>query len=133
MIFELKSPILGFEHIRKVEMTEIDNLFAKLTGFSEDGNNIEIMLANPYILREYSFDIPSYIALLLELNGESNLRVYNTLMIQNPLENSKINFLAPIVFNEDNMSAAQIALSVKEYPHFRVAEEIKNFVKEDVA
>lgn len=128
MVYELKSPILGFENMIKVEFEKIDEMFAKIRDV--DNPAIELTLVNPYILREYSFDIPKYIQLLLEINENSRLNVYNVVVIQKPIENSKVNFLAPIIFNEDNHFAAQIALSIRDYPDFKVADELKNYMKD---
>ncbi len=131
MVYELKSPILGFEDMDQVELIKSDEMFSKLR--SSKNPAIELALVNPYILREYSFDVPKYISLLLDVHGETNLTVYCVVVLQNPLENSKVNFLAPIIFNEDNQTAAQLALSVRDYPDFKVADEIKKYFKEELA
>lgn len=131
MTYQIKSPILGFEQISEVNFQEVDDFFARIR--AAENENIEITLANPYVLTEYSFEIPKYISLLLDLNADSNVRVYNVVLLQNPLTESKINFLAPIIFNEDNKTAAQIALSARDYPDFRVAADIKSFVIPETA
>ncbi|MFW6308031.1 MAG: flagellar assembly protein FliW, partial [Campylobacterales bacterium] len=66
----------------------------------------------------------------LDINENTNLLVYCVLIVQTPIDNSKVNFLAPIIFNKDNNRAAQIALSVKDYPHFKVADDLKNYMTE---
>lgn len=126
MTYELKSPILGFEDLNNIILEEKDEVFAKI----KSGNKpyIELSLVNPYALREYSFNIPKYVSLLLDITERSNLLVYCVLVAQNPLENSKVNFLAPIVFNKDNQTAAQLALSIRDYPHFKVADDIKQYI-----
>jgi len=126
MTYELKSPILGFEDLDKVELIEVDDVFAKIK--SSSNPYIELNLINPYSLREYSFHIPKYVSLLLDITDQSNLLVYCVLVAQKPLENSKVNFLAPIVFNKDNQTAAQLALSVKDYPYFKVADEMREYI-----
>jgi len=127
MRYLLKSPILGFEDMDEVELIKSDEMFSKLRSVKNPA--IELSLVNPYILREYSFDVPKYISLLLDVNEKSNLNVYCVVVLQNPVEHSKVNFLAPIIFNEDNMTAAQLALSIREYPDFKVADDIKNYFK----
>ncbi|MFP4332641.1 MAG: flagellar assembly protein FliW [Campylobacterales bacterium] len=128
MVYELKSPILGFEDLDQVEFEELDESFAKIR--STSNSYIELTLVNPYSLREYSFDIPKYVQVLLDINENTNLLVYCVLIVQTPIDNSKVNFLAPIIFNKDNNRAAQIALSVKDYPHFKVADDLKNYMTE---
>lgn len=127
MSYEVKSHILGFDDVTEVEIIEIDELFATM---QESKKDISFTLVNPYLLREYSFDVPKAIQVLLDLNDKSNVKVYNIVVIQKPLEESLVNFLAPIVINEDNKTLAQIVLDPKEYPDFDIAEPIKNFIKE---
>ncbi|WP_457746800.1 flagellar assembly protein FliW [Sulfurimonas sp.] len=125
MSYEVKSHILGFNDTTEVEIKEIDPLFYTMT----DTNNkhISFTLVNPYLLREYSFDVPSDIKILLEINENSNISVYNILVIQKPLEKSTINFLAPIIINHDNNSLAQVVLDPKKNPDFGMAETIESF------
>ncbi|WP_457747672.1 flagellar assembly protein FliW [Sulfurimonas sp.] len=127
MSYEVKSHILGFNDTTEVEIKEIDPLFYTMT----DTNNkhISFTLVNPYLLREYSFDVPSDIKILLEINENSNISVYNILVIQKPLEKSTINFLAPIIINHDNNSLAQVVLDPKKNPDFGMAETIESFRK----
>lgn len=126
MTYELKSPILGFEDLNEVILMEQDDVFAKI----QSGNNpyIELNLVNPYALREYSFEIPKYVSLLLDITEASKVTVYCVLINQKPIEHSKVNFLAPIIFNTDNGKAAQIALSVKNYPDFKVADDLQEYI-----
>jgi flagellar assembly factor FliW len=129
MNYTVKGHILGFENTNEVEIVEIDELFASMKDVENE--NISFTLVNPYMLREYSFDVPSATKALLELNEDSNVKVYNIVVIQKPLEESKINFLAPIIVNEDNKTLAQVVLDPKTHPDFSMAESIKDFIKED--
>lgn len=123
--YKVKSSILGFENIHSVEMHEIDDLFSTIQDINN--KNISFTIVNPYLLREYSFDLPSDIKILLDINESSNIKVYNIIVIQKPLEESKINFLAPIIVNEDNKKIAQAVLNKVNHPEFGMAETIKSF------
>lgn len=125
MRYELKAPILGFERIVEVELSKIDDLFSKITSLN---GTISMILANPYKLREYSFSIPKYIELLLELDAHSQVEVYCVVVIQKNLEESMVNFLAPLIFNPKNGYAAQVALSIMDYPDFGFRDTLKSFV-----
>jgi flagellar assembly factor FliW len=125
MQYEVKSPILGFDQISTVKITPIDELFLTLIG-GED-SNISFTLVNPYKLREYSFDVPASMRILLDINEKSNVLVYNVVIIQNPLDESCVNFLAPLIFNQDNATMAQVILDAKDHPEYALAEPIKNF------
>ena len=128
MSYEVKGHILGFEETNRVEIVEIDELFATMKDI--DNEAITFTLVNPYLLREYSFDVPVATQALLELTDDSNVRVYNIVVIQKPLEESRVNFLAPIIINEDNKTVAQVVLDPKNNPDFGIATPIKEFIKE---
>jgi flagellar assembly factor FliW len=127
MAFELKTDILGFDAIKTLEINKIDELFA--TAKSDEVPPVTFTLLNPYLLREYSFDIPTSIKVLLDIHEGSNLEVYCLVVIQDPLDESLVNFAAPIIFNTDNNLAAQVVLTAQEAPNYNVAEAIKNFRK----
>ncbi|AQW81054.1 flagellar assembly protein [Campylobacter pinnipediorum subsp. caledonicus] len=126
MIFTVKSPILGFEHIKTMELIELDKFFVKLQ--SKDDNTSFTMI-NPYALRNYEFDIPTYYEDLMDIKNSSELRVYNILVVATPLEKSTVNFIAPIVCNMDNMTLSQIVLDVVSYPDYKQAEVIESFIQ----
>ncbi|WP_457749151.1 flagellar assembly protein FliW [Sulfurimonas sp.] len=128
MGYTVKGEILGFANTKQVEINEIDELFSTMSDTQNKG--ISFTLVNPYLLREYSFDIPSDTKNLLEINTDSKISVYNILLIQKPLEKSTINFLAPIIINHDNNTLAQIVLEPKQNPNYGMAESIESFRKE---
>lgn len=135
MRYAIKAPILGFEYISSVEIVKIDEYFSKIIAQNDDTNNqlahnIEMMLVNPYTLREYSFIIPKYIESLLEIDSTSRLEVYCIVVLQRNVEDSMVNFLAPLVFNTANKTAGQIALSMIEYPDFGFKESLKSFMRQ---
>ncbi len=125
MKFEVKSEILGFEDIKEVELSEIDELFSTLR--SSDKDEISFTLVNPNRLREYEFEVSSATAALLDIKDEKDLLVYNIVVIQNPLDESKINFLAPLIFNKANNTVAQEVLGIEKYPNFGFDESLKTF------
>ena len=126
MIFSVKSPILGFEHIKTMELIELDKFFVKLA--SKDDETSFTMI-NPFALRSYEFDIPSYYEELMDIKESSQLRIYNIIVVALPLEKSTVNFVAPIVCNMDNMTLSQVVLDVTKYPQYGQAEMIENFIQ----
>ena len=125
MTYTVKSEILGFGNIDKMEYSEIDELFSSMRAVENE--DISFTLVNPYKLREYSFDLPLAIKALLEINENSKIEVYNILMIQSPLDDSTVNFLSPIVFNQDNATMAQVVLEANKYPEFSLIQPLKSF------
>jgi len=125
MKFDISTPLLGFEEIKQVELQKIDEVF--MTMHSCEDENISFTLLNPYTLREYDFEVPDKIKDELSITTESNLLIFNIVLIQTPIEDSIVNFIAPLVFNTDTKKVAQIIISdSKEYG---VAEKISSFLK----
>ncbi len=122
MVFTLKSPILGFEQIEKVRLEKVDDHTAYL--HDEGDSGITFTLLNPYSVREYSFDLPVNMQTLLEITPESQIMIYNILALGSPGSESVVNFLAPLVFNQDSATAAQVVLRAKDYPEFPVAQRL---------
>jgi len=125
MGYKVVSEILGFKDMQEIVIEPIDDFFSKMS----DANNksISFILVNPHLLREYSFNLPQDIKALLKIDNNTNITVYNILLIQKPLEKSTINFLAPIVINNDNKTVAQVVLEPKQNPDFGMAERIESF------
>jgi len=127
MIFELKSPLLGFENITKMELKTIDDVFARLQVLDE--NEPSFTLINPFVLREYNIDIPSAVQELLEINETTNFLVYNMLIVATPIEDSYINFVGPLIFNTDNSTMLQVILA--DSSPYGVSEKLSNFLQKD--
>jgi len=128
MEYDVKSEILGFEKMNRARLSVIDETFASLRDV--DNENISFTLANPFRLREYSVDIPPYINALLEIDEGSKVEIYTIVVLQNPLDESRVNFLAPLVFNHDNHTLAQAVLRPQDYPQYGMAESIRSLIKE---
>lgn len=122
----MKLPILGFENINEYNFEEIDEVVAKITAV--DNPTIAFTLINPYSLREYSFDIPTSARVMLDIEENSELLVYNILAITKPYEKSVVNFLAPIIFNKTTKVAGQLILSEAKNPEFGYAQEVSSFL-----
>ena len=124
MKFDISVPLLGFENVRQVELQKIDDIFMKMQSTTDE--YISFTLINPFVLREYDFEVPSNIQEIIEADEKSNLLILNIVLIQTPIEDSIVNFIGPLVFNTDNNKAAQVILadSVK----YTVAEKISSFL-----
>ena len=125
MIFTVKAQIPGFETIQEVEVEQIDDFFFK---FISKSDTTTFTLINPYMVRNYDFDIPEYFKSLLEITEESNLLVFNIMIIATPIETSTINFIAPLIFNTDNQTMAQVLLDSSKHPDFGLMESISTFL-----
>ncbi len=129
MEFEVKAPILGFETISRMSLEKIDDLFMKLKNLDEDTPSFT--LVNPFMLREYEIEMPLAFKCLLDLKEDSNVLILNIMIIHSPLENSTVNFIAPVVFNFDNKTMGQVVLDSSRFPDYGLADVISNFISKD--
>ena len=124
MKFDICVPLLGFDEVKQVSLEKIDDIFMKMKSLTDE--HISFTLIDPFVLREYDFEIPDKTQELLEVDEKSNLLILNIVLIQNPIEDSVINFIGPIIFNTDNNKAAQIIL--QDAIKYSVAEKISTFL-----
>jgi len=123
MKLKIVLPILGFEDIKEARLEKIDDYFYEL-----DCNGITFTLIDPSNIREYDFSISKTQQEALKIKDEKDVRVFNIVTIQNPIENSTINFLAPVIVNEKEGLLAQIALDENRYKEYGLKEPIKKFL-----
>lgn len=128
MIFSVKAPIPGFESIKEVELEKFDDFFIK---FISKSDTTVFTLINPFMIRSYEFEIPEYFRALLDINEKTNILILNIMIIATPIETSTINFIAPLVFNVDNGSVAQVVLDATQYPEFGLMESISNYLNKE--
>jgi len=128
MVFTVKSPIPGFPHIGTMELIKIDDFFMRLQS-TDDSTSFTLL--NPYMLREYVFEIPSYYKTLLEIDEKTNVMVFNIMIIASPIENSSVNFIAPLIFNADTMTMAQVLLDSDRHPEYGISQSIGSFLQEE--
>lgn len=125
MDFILKHPLAGFENIKTMKLTQVDDFFYQLKSNDDD---ITFTLIDPFKLRDYEFEMPKYYSVLLDSNKKSKLLTLNIMIVTNPPEHSTINFIAPIVFNADNSTMIQVLLDTVKYPDFGITEGIDKFL-----
>jgi len=130
MQFELKLPLLGFESIKSMQLTKIDDIFMQLENSSDDAKP-SFTLINPFVLKKYEIDIPLSVQNLLDIQEDSNLLIFNIVIIHKPLEKSTVNFIAPLVFNTDNQTMAQFILDGKALQEHGMAEAICDFMNKE--
>jgi len=125
MKFDISVPLLGFEDVTQVELLKIDDIFMKMQSTTDE--HISFTLIDPFVLREYDFEVPQNIQDSLNATKDSNLLILNIVLIQTPIEESIVNFIGPLIFNTDNNKATQIILS--DSVKYGVAEKISTFLK----
>lgn len=127
MTFDVKTPIPGFSQIKKVELEKIDDFFMQLKSCDDD---TVFMLINPFLLREYDFEVPEYFKNILELEENSNTLVLNIMIVSTPIETSVVNFIAPLIFNTDKECVSQVLLDSNKYKEYGIMENISEYLGE---
>jgi len=125
MKFDIQVPLLGFDGVKQVNLEKIDDIFMKMQSLNDE--HISFTLVDPFVLREYDFEVPENVREMLDIDKDSNILILNIVLIQTPIENSMVNFIGPVVFNTDNNKAAQIIL--QDSVTYGVAEKISTFLK----
>lgn len=126
----VKCPILGFEETTTMEFSPVDDIFVKLK--SADGRDFTFVVIEAQLIRPgYNFDIPLYYQELLGLNKDSNRQAFVIMAIHENINESTLNFLAPILINWDNNSLAQVILDSSAYPEFSQIDKISNYMSNE--
>ena len=127
MVLNIKSPILGFESLQSVILKEVDELISTL--HTTNDSEISFTILNPYrLLDEYDIEIPDSIKMKLEINDESKIAVYCMVVAQEPIEDSIVNFLAPIIINLDKKTMAQVTLNPANHPDLGMQDPISHYM-----
>lgn len=128
MDFKAAIPILGFESCKEITLERIDGEFYRLV--NKNGTSTpSFTLVSPALLRDdYTFDLPKSAIEKLEAETPEDLEVLNIMIIETPIENSYVNFLAPLIFNKKRGLMGQIVLDTQKYPDFHIAEPLKKYL-----
>ncbi len=123
MKFSVALPILGFEDEKEFELEKINDTFYKLRG-----KNVSFTLVNPFLLKpDYDFEISDFETEALKLDEKKPFMVLNILTVNEPFEESTINFAAPLIFNLEDKLMGQVILD--KYP-YSLTDPLKNYIKE---
>ncbi|MGG4049609.1 flagellar assembly protein FliW [Paenibacillus favisporus] len=112
-IYQFDKGLPGFEEYRKFALLDMgEEPFSYLQ--SIDDMNVSFMLVNPFVFYpDYEFELSDPEA--AELGIDDQVSVRNMVTIQEPLEQSTINLLAPLVLNPVKRTAKQIVLHQSSY------------------
>lgn len=116
-IFNFVMPIIGFDMLHKFIILDPnkDTLFKWLQSIEDPALAFPIISVSALNL-DYIIDLPDNIVETLDIKDVESLLVMNITSI--PQDNPKgttINLLAPLIFNLNNQSAAQVVLSGSGY------------------
>jgi flagellar assembly factor FliW len=128
MDFKVVIPILGFDSVEELTLEPIDEIFSRLTNKKADTPSFTLI--QPAALRDdYVFDLPKAAAEKLQLENAEDAMVLNIMIVDTPLENSHVNFIAPLVFNKKKGLMGQVVLDSVKYPDYGLADPLKKFLE----
>jgi flagellar assembly factor FliW len=127
--YDVKMPILGFEKLESVSIIPIDDIFYRLYD-SKDLNSPIFLLADANKIKEYDFElgVEARTMLQLSITSKTELSVYAIIVQNEDITNSTINFIAPIIVNEENNILIQLVLDSKKYPEFQIDEKLSKYM-----
>jgi len=128
MVYKVKTPLLGFENVKEMKFEQIDDLFIQLTSVGIP-KPINFILVNPYMLRDYKVKLTQYIHDELEVEDDTQILIYNIMVSKMPIEESTINFIAPVLFNIQKRIMIQVILDASEYKDYGLQEKISDYVE----
>lgn len=117
LIFNFKSPIIGFEDAQLYVLIENDenNIFRWLQSVQFPELAFPVSKAN-YFQIDYNFEIDDKTVEMLELNSIDDVLSLNIVNIpKGQPQLSTINLLAPVIINKRTKAAAQLILNGSEY------------------
>jgi flagellar assembly factor FliW len=129
IIYNVKVEIAGFADLHEVYLEAIDDVFCKMMD-NETGNSVFILI-NPFVLRDYDFELGSDIKAILGIRDDSKVNVYNVVLANSDITKTTINFLSPLVFHDKTKSVAQTTLDHKEYPSYGMMEKISDYLNKN--
>lgn len=104
-MYEVKAPILGFEEYKQVNIEKSSD-FLSTINFDEE-EFLSIHIANAEFLKNITFDLSQEMTELLEIKDSTSFKIYFTMLIQEPINQSILNLSAPIIINEELKLIAQ--------------------------
>ncbi|MDO7906565.1 flagellar assembly protein FliW [Paenibacillus sp. JX-17] len=112
-VFRFDKGIPGFESYKQFALLEMgEEPFGYLQ--SVEDKDVSFMLADPFVFYpDYEFELPDSEA--DELGIDEQIVIRNVLTIREPLEQSTVNLLAPLVLNPIKRTAKQIVLNQSNY------------------
>lgn len=116
-IFNFAMPIIGFDMLHKFIILDPnkETLFKWLQSVEDPTLAFPVISVSALDL-DYTIDLPDNVVEVLNITNVESLLIMNITSI--PQDNPKgttINLLAPLIFNLDNQTAAQVVLSGSGY------------------
>ena len=109
-MYNITLPLLGFEDNRILKVKKIDNFFSSL--IINETQEISFTVVNISYLEHAAFDftIDDEILKKMEIEKREDFDIYFSVVLQEPIEKSIVNLVAPILINNKSKLAGQFII-----------------------
>ena len=97
-MYKIVLPVLGFESFSSLSIEKIDESFSFLV--FDEKTKITVMNINALNKVSFNFEIDDSALEKLKIKAKDDFDTYFVVVSQNPIENSIINLVSPILVNE---------------------------------
>ncbi|QEE33915.1 flagellar assembly protein FliW [Malaciobacter canalis] len=104
-MYEVKVPILGFDKIKYMNIKRLDKDFSILQIDEKDNTNMHMISSNS--IKSFDIEFDESFLKKMQINKDTKISFYFSIVINNPVANSVVNLTAPIVINEDKKLLGQ--------------------------
>ncbi len=113
-MYKIVLPILGFEGFNSLSIEKIDESFSFLV--LNDKTKITVMNIKALNKISFNFEIDDSALEKLKIKSKNDFDTYFVVVSQNPIENSIVNLISPILINEKEKLIGQYLTSLKVDP-----------------
>lgn len=122
-MYKIILPLLGFESVESADIIEQDEYFSTLVLNNEA--QIKVHLVNIDYINKFplSFKIDETILEKLKVSKKEDFEIYLCLVIQNPIEESIVNLIAPVLINKKDKLLGQHVINDRVIKLFATLKE----------
>ena len=113
-MYKIVLPILGFEGFNSLSIEKIDKSFSFLV--LNEKTKITVMNIKALNKISFNFEIDDSALEKLKIKSKNDFDTYFVVVSQNPIENSIVNLISPILINEKEKLIGQYLTSLKVDP-----------------
>ena len=113
-MYKIVLPILGFEGFNSLSIEKIDESFSFLV--LNEKTKITVMNIKALNKISFNFEIDESALEKLKIKSKNDFDTYFVVVSQNPIENSIVNLISPILINEKEKLIGQYLTSLKVDP-----------------
>lgn len=113
-MYKIVLPILGFEGFNSLSIEKIDESFSFLV--LNEKTKITVMNIKALNKISFNFEIDDKALEKLKIKSKNDFDTYFVVVSQNPIENSIVNLISPILINEKEKLIGQYLTSLKVDP-----------------